>query len=357
VNVLPRLAKALPNTELRVLVTSDRLVEVLAPAPNVTLERRAHRGAAQRLAFTYFRLPGLARQWRADLLFCCAECVPPRLPCPSIASFRNPNVFTHLKQGWPVSQQLRLGLLRWLGRLSARVADRVLFVSDDSARWIGDSIALEPARRVVIHHGIDATQWRARSPERHHPRPYFLSVSSIYRYKNFVRLIQAYAKLAATRADVPDLLIIGDDRDPDYARQMREARSAAGSAAERIHLLGEVHYEKIRGYYAGAEAFVFPSYLETFGHPLLEAMAMDVPVVAADIAVFREIGGDGALYADPFAPDALASAMAKVLAPGVRSELVSRGRARVDHFTWERSVEALRSLFAEMLATGAAGQV
>ena len=59
----------------------------------------------------------------------------------------------------------------------------------------------------------------------------------------------------------------------------------------------------------GATLFVFPSYLETFGHPLLEAMASDVPLVAADIPVFREVAGDAALYADPHRPEALASAM------------------------------------------------
>ena len=182
-------------------------------------------------------------------------------------------------------------------------------------------------------------------------------MSSIYRHKNFVKLIEAYALMARNRRDVPDLVIVGDVQDREYARKMEAARAASRSLAEHIHILGEVPYADVPAWYAGAELFVFPSYLETFGHPLLEAMASDVPVVAADIPAFREIGGDAAFYADPHSAQALSGAMEDALfVAAAREMLIKRGRERVREFSWERSAERLVTLFNEVHATSQAAE-
>jgi glycosyltransferase involved in cell wall biosynthesis len=100
---------------------------------------------------------------------------------------------------------------------------------------------------------------------------------------------------------------------------------------------------------------VFPSYLETFGHPLLEAMASDVPTVAADIPCFREIAGDAAFYADPHKTDALADAIESALfSPRARRMLLKRGRECVRQFSWSASAGRLLSLFDEVLSERAA---
>jgi glycosyltransferase involved in cell wall biosynthesis len=348
VNVLPRLVRLAPDDTFRLLVRSPRLVEALPSLPNLEVTQLEPVGLAGRLRFLLAEAPALASEWRADLYFSAAETVPPRLPCPSIASFRNPNVADRTSPGWEASQRVRLEILHLLTRLSARRCDRILFVSEDSARWMGDALGLPEQKRSVIHHGIDPVAWQAPEERPSHVRPYILSVSSIYRYKNFVRLIEAYAELARRLPDIPDLLIIGDDQDPPYARQMQAARRATGALAERIQILGEVPHAKVKGYYAGAELFVFPSWLETFGHPLLEAMASEVPLVAADIPVFREIAGDAALYADPYRPSALAAAMQRALTREEREGLLARGYVRVREFPWARSAARHLALFREV---------
>ncbi len=357
VNILPRLTSLAPDHRFRVLVRSERLAEAIAPAPNLEMDLLPEVGLAGRLRFAARDAARVARAWGADLFFSAGESAPLGSPCPTIASFRNPNVFTPLEQGWSARERLRLRLLRNLSRVSARVCDRILFVSEDSARWIGDSIGLAPEKRAVVHHGIDPAGWAATPKRPVHPWPYILSVSSIYRYKNFVKLIEAYALLARRRRDVPDLVIVGDDQDPEYARKMEAARAATRSLAEHIHILGEIPYSDIPSWYAGAELFVFPSYLETFGHPLLEAMVSDVPVVAADTPVFREIAGDAAFYADPHSADAFARAMQDALGAALAREmLIKRGRERVRELSWNRSAERLITLFSDVHATNTAAQ-
>jgi len=353
VNIVPRLAELSPEDEFRLYVRTDRLAASVTKMPNLEVVRVPDGGMASRLRFTYLEMPRLAAAWGADLYYSAGECAPLRAHCPTIAAFRNPHTFVPLAEE-PAKQRLRLFLLRRLAAASARACDRILFVSEDSARWIGDRMGLPEERRSVVHHGVDLQQWRTRLTKWVHPRPYVLSVSSVYRQKNYVRLIEAWTKLARRRQNMPDLVIIGDDQEPAYSQQMQEARRASGALAKRIHILGEVPYPEIRNWYANAALFVFPSYLETFGHPLLEAMASELPVVAADIPVFREIGGDAAFFADPHQPEALARAMEEALfVEGARQTLVKRGRERVRHFTWDLSARRLQQLFEAVLASQA----
>jgi len=350
VNVLPQLSEIAPETQFRVLLRSSKIANSLPARSNLEIDLHdENAGTLQRLHFTHFEIPRIARNWNADLCFSAGESSPLRAPCPTIAAFRNPNVFSRDPLHWPWKERIRLGVLRGIAGLSASCAQRVMFVSEDSARWIGDQLGLPESQRAPVRHGIDAEQWSESFDEPLHPNPYILSVSSIYRYKNFVRLIEAYTELAKRRSEIPDLVIIGDDQDPEYAQKMYQARDASGPIAENIHILGEVPYSDIRGYYAGADLFVFPSHLETFGHPLLEAMVSGLPIVAADIPVFREIGTDAVLYADPFDVPDLAKAMEHALyTEGVGRMLAKRGLERVREFTWEKSAMALLRLFSEV---------
>ena len=351
VNIVPRLSRLAPRDEFRIVLRSPRIAEALAGLPNVSVQLLEATGFAGRLLALGREAPKWVRQWDADLYFSASEIAPPSVPCPSIAAFRNPNVFTSMDQRWPLYQRLRLRVLRSLATLSARRCDRILFVSHDSAGWIGDALAIPDEKRSVVHHGVDAEAWSRVPRPAAGGRPYILSVSSVYRYKNYVRLIEAWAALAKRRPELPDLVIIGDVQDPAYAARMEAARLATGALADRIRILGEVPYHEIREHYRGAELFVFPSYLETFGHPLLEAMASEVPLVAADIPVFREIAGDAAFYADPHSGDGLARAMEQALyAEGAARNLVKRGRERVRSFGWDRSAEGLLALFESVLA-------
>ena len=354
VNILPHLAAMAPDDRFRVLLRSDRLARSIAPAPNLERELLPEVSWSQRLRFNYRELPRLVREWQTDLYFSAGESAPLRASCPMIASFRNPVPYaSDPYNSW--KQDLRLRLLRGISRVSAHTCDRIMFVSEDSAHWIGDLLGVPEPRRAVVHHGIDAAAWKPQpdtEPPAPYPASYILSVSSIYRHKNYVRLMEAYAALARRRDDVPDLVIIGDVQQPEYAAEMERVRTAQGDdIADRIHIRGEVPYGDIKSYYAGATLFVFPSYLETFGHPLLEAMASGVPTVAADIPCFREIAGDAAFYADPHKTDSVAAAMDEALfAPGARRMLIKRGRERVKSFGWDRTARRLLALFEDVLS-------
>jgi glycosyltransferase involved in cell wall biosynthesis len=355
VNILPKLAAIAPDHQFRVLVRSERLARSIAvPRANLAVEQLPEANWLQRFRFTYFDLPRLLRAWGADLCFSAGESAPLRAPCPMIACFRNPIPYAPVDPALSGRMRLRLRVLYEVSRVSSRTCERIMFVSHDSARWIGDLFGLPASRRAVVHHGIDAAAFARPDPPgpAPHPRPYILSVSSVHRHKNYVRLIEAYAALARRRDELPDLVIIGDDQDPEYFAEMRAARIATGAErALRIHILGEVPYAEIKRYYASAELFVFPSYLETFGHPMLEAMASGTPIVAADTPVFHEIGADAALYADPYKSDVLSAAIEEALFnPRTREALIRRGSERARVLSWDATARNLLALFDEVLS-------
>ena len=119
---------------------------------------------------------------------------------------------------------------------------------------------------------------------------------------------------------------------------------------ERVRFLGHVAYGDILRFYRGAAALVFPSLLESFGHPLLEAMLAGTPVLAADIPALREVGGDAALYFDPHDPADLARAVDELSTrPEATHERVERGRERARRFSWKRSLDQLCGVFEEVL--------
>jgi glycosyltransferase involved in cell wall biosynthesis len=118
----------------------------------------------------------------------------------------------------------------------------------------------------------------------------------------------------------------------------------------RVRFLGVVPYREILGYYRNAELFVFPSLIESFGHPLLEAMLAEVPILAADIPTFREIAAGAALFFAARDARALAHGIQELRADreGARAR-VARGREIAARYSWGRSVDALCAVLHEVL--------
>ena len=130
-----------------------------------------------------------------------------------------------------------------------------------------------------------------------------------------------------------------------------EERKLLDALAGSVRYLGVLPYEQIWQAYREADVFVFPSLCESFGHPLVEAMAGGLPVVASDIPVHREICGEAAQYFPARDAEALAGRLAAVAREGsLREEIARRGTARVRNFLWEDHVERLLLLLRELAA-------
>ena len=120
-----------------------------------------------------------------------------------------------------------------------------------------------------------------------------------------------------------------------------------------MQYIGPVRSKELPSLYRGAEAFVFPSLHEGFGIPCLEAMACGVPVVAASSGAIPEVVGDAALLVkDPTDANALAQAIHRILSDSsLRQELVAKGIARAERFSWPCLADQMLALYRRLLET------
>jgi glycosyltransferase involved in cell wall biosynthesis len=175
---------------------------------------------------------------------------------------------------------------------------------------------------------------------------YVLWVGTVEPRKNLPRLLQAFA---AVPGDA-ELVLVG----PKGWNEELGARLAELPAAvrERVRVLGFVPQDDLGPLYAGAAAFCFPSLLEGFGFPVVEAMAQGTPVVTSLGTSTEEIAGDAALLVDPLDVDAIAGALARVLGDEqLAARLGELGRARAALYTWSRSADLVLAAYRELSAS------
>ncbi len=171
---------------------------------------------------------------------------------------------------------------------------------------------------------------------------YLLYVGALRRHKNWEGLLAAYALLPASLRRRHPLLLVGRAR--RAAKRLPLLLEGLG-LQERVRVLEELPEDELPGLYRGASLFLFPSLLEGFGLPPLEAMACGTPVIASDRASLPEVLGDGARLVDPSVPSALAAAVEELLGDeGAASALRDRGLARAATYGPERSGAAMRAL-------------
>lgn len=243
-----------------------------------------------------------------------------------------------------------------LARLSSRDAIRrsalLLTVSEFSRQQMGVAYGVDTARIAVTHNGVDRQRFRPgpdglETLQRHGLRSggYLCIVGRLEPRKNHVNLVKAYAQLAAPR---PPLIIVGQ-RDFAYASVFAEV-SRLG-LVESVKFLESVGDEELPVLIRHAAAFVYPTWAEGFGMPVLEAMACAVPVVTSANTSLPEVAGDVAWMSMPDDVNSIAQAMAQALgeADGPRSARLQKGMERAASFSWESSAAVLLEAFRRQL--------
>jgi glycosyltransferase involved in cell wall biosynthesis len=126
--------------------------------------------------------------------------------------------------------------------------------------------------------------------------------------------------------------------------------------SDMIVELGAIPYHQLHHLYVRSDAYITPAYTETFAHPLVEAMANGVPVVASDLAVHREICGDAAAYFPRFSPEGLATTTTRVAqSPETMRRMTSGGLERSRQFSWKTHVEKILELCDMVIASRTTG--
>ena len=170
-------------------------------------------------------------------------------------------------------------------------------------------------------------------------RKFLLGADRPDKRKNLPRLVRAFVQAVVAGAlEGISLVLVGDHEwDPTSLFSTSTERDIA---RERIMRLGYVADEDLAPLYSAATAFVFPSLLEGFGLPALEAMQCGTPVITSNTSSLPEVVGAAGIMVDPQSIDALADAMKRIVSdPTLRADLAERSLRQAGAFTWERTAD------------------
>lgn len=235
-------------------------------------------------------------------------------------------------------------------------AKRIIAVSEATRRDICDIFQVSPEKVTAVPLACDASlrpltpedkeRRRAEVCRSLHLEPchYLLTISATDHRKNILRTIQAYSKV---KKQLPHLKLVV----AGYLPKDEEELSQIRAAAERDHdifLAGPV--DDLYLLTACSEGLLFNSLYEGFGIPILEAFAMDIPVLTSNCSSMPEVGGEAALYADPQLVDEIAAGIVR-LCGSERDGLVARGRERLKLFSWQLTARRTFELYHEVLST------
>jgi glycosyltransferase involved in cell wall biosynthesis len=229
--------------------------------------------------------------------------------------------------------------------------DRYLAISESTAsKLVGQGV---PADRIaVVPCGVEPDLVDGTSPEEADGRR-IVVVGRLVGYKRNDVVIRAFARLTETRPDL-SLLLVGQGPERERLRDLARGLGVA----DRVELRGFVpRHADVLSAMAGAAAVVSASEVEGFGIVLVEAMALGVPYVAADIPAFREVsgGGVGGALFPPGDDEALAERLAGIVDDGARrKQLGDDGRARARAFTWAEIATATARELATAITRRAA---
>ncbi len=224
--------------------------------------------------------------------------------------------------------------LAWLNQ-----ADLLLPVSEFTADVLRSFLTAKP-RMAVLPMGVNVAAFaapRTLPPTLALPPiPWLLSIGSTLARKNLALLPDLLAAVVRELGPVA-LLRVGEPLPLDLRRRIEAVVTPAN-----LFELGAAREEELVAIYQRADALIFPSTLEGFGLPLLEAMAAGCPVVSSDASSLPEVGGDAVLYFSPHDPAAAAAQVIRLLRDrALREQLIAAGRQRAAGLAWEHHARHL----------------
>ena len=239
---------------------------------------------------------------------------------------------------------------------TAKIADAIILNSMSLLHEVQEYLNVDPAKLHIIPEAVDHELFRPGDRDEAKDlvstkygvkRPFVLFVSSLWRYKNCHGLFRAFA---AARPELGDrqLVIVGAPRDEKYVADLQELAEELGIAKDVVWV-GGVPLQETVHFYRSCDVFAYPSFNETFGLPILEAMASGCPVVTSDLASMPEIAGGAALLIDPNDPESIAEALIRACG-SMGGQLRSGGLARAAEFTWATTAERTLAVYRQVHA-------
>jgi glycosyltransferase involved in cell wall biosynthesis len=243
--------------------------------------------------------------------------------------------------------------------IGARRLDAVVCVSQSDKSSFVDAIGVDESKVFVTHLAADTRFEPVSDPVEQQkvretfglPLRFILFVGTIYPFKNLEAVIEAFARARQLGEEDLHLVLVGGVS-PSYGEQYKHSLRALAcnlDVTEYVHWTGSIDAE-LPAIYSMARALVFPSKFESFGQPVLEAMACGTPVITSNAAALPEVVGTAGMTRDYDDIAGLAEDLMSVLKDSpIRSNLIDKGFARAKMFSRERCAQETVAIYRKIL--------
>lgn len=296
-------------------------------------------------------IPRAVKKYKPDLLHCTANTAPFRCSVPMVVTVHDVIYIEETNFGGSAYQDFGNLYRKVVVPRAIKNAQKIITVSEHEKDVIVRICKTDPDKIAVIHNGVserfhknfsadDVALFRTKY---NLPEKFILFFGNTAPKKNTSGAIAAYLQYCSM-ADDPLPVVVAD-----YPLSLVEKILQNFDRPELInnfHAPGYVPAMLVPLLYNAASLFLYPSLRESFGLPVLEAMACGVPVITSDIPALREVGGGAAIFVDPENPQEIAAQMNGVLSNANESStIVQNGFERIKLFSWQKSAEKLKALY------------
>ncbi len=352
--VIQELKKIIPNNVNVILYTRETLRGHLSELPK-NWQEKILKWPPRRL-WTQIRLAWEMLKYRGRqdvVLFVPAHVLPLVTP---------PNTFTTIHDLGGFSFPKGYSLFeKWYTKFAVRQALKraSIFVPSNFIKkeieYFFSTKVIDNIKITVVHNGYDAESFKSSFDESkltkilkkyNVQRPYFLSVSRLEEKKNTLGIIKGFEifkELLDTKCNPPaggldtsySLVLLGK---PGYGYEKIISAINKSPYCQNIILPGWIVGEDLPTLLKAAEVFVFPSFYEGFGIPVLESFAVGTPVVTSNLASLPEVANGAALLVNPCKPVEIAEALINLTVnPAIKENLKNKGLERASEFNWRKT--------------------
>lgn len=256
---------------------------------------------------------------------------------------------------------LRKKYFWYLSKKAIKKTDKIIAVSHRTEKDLVQHLGIDAGKITVAHVDVDEIYKQEVSEKESQKvlQKYKLKPGYIYNggglevRKNTEGVLQAYKILQDKYWQagwVPQLVISGKLM-PELAPLVADAEKIAEelNIKKNVKFLDYVPQEDLPALYRNAAVFVYPSFYEGFGLPVLEAMNEGTPVVTSKVSSLPEVGSDAVLYCDPEKPEEIAMVIRNILNNNhIKAALSMKGKERAAHFSWEKFVGKIMNIISEL---------
>lgn len=288
--------------------------------------------------WSQIRLSGEMLFKKPDVLFVPSHTVPIIHPENTVVTLHDLG-FKHFPELYPAEE---LAYHNWTMNFSAHHASQIITPSEFTRQDLIKTYSLDPTKIHVVWHGFDKEKFRPDAKIK--KKPYILFIGRLEEKKNVRGMIEAYGMLRKEER-IKHQLILAGSPGFGYDKIKAEIKKLPPEIQKDIIELGYITQNEYVERLQEADIFLFTTFFEGFGMPIIEAFACGTPVVTSNTSSMPEIAGNAAIVVDPYKPFQIASAISKLINnESLKKSYILKGRVRSGLFSWEKAARETLSV-------------